>query len=124
MGEDSKVGRPTDYRTEYADTVLEYGEQGKSRAWIAATLGCSRQTLANWEQANPEFLDAMTRARDLSQKWWEDKGQAGMEADKFNATVWAKNMNCRFRDDWVDKQEVEHSGGVRVVSVNETDERI
>jgi len=105
-------GRPTDYRPEYAEQVLAYGEQGKSRAWIAATLGICRQTLANWEEAHPEFLDAMLRARELSQKWWEDEGQKGLTADKFNGTVWAKNMNCRFREDWVDKVETHHSGEV------------
>lgn len=98
------AGRPTKYDPEICDTVISYGESGKSRAWIAATLGISRQTMANWEEAHPEFLDAMTHAKLLAQKWWEDAGQMGMEADKFNATVWAKNMSCRFADEWRDKQ--------------------
>lgn len=105
-------GRPSDYDPSYCDDVVEYGKQGKSRAWIAAELGICRQTLANWEAAHPEFLDATTRARLFSQQWWEDAGQSGMTSDKFNATVWAKNMNCRFRDEWVDKQEVGHSGEI------------
>jgi hypothetical protein len=106
------AGRPTDYREEFCENVVEWGRLGKSRAWIAAELGICRQTLANWEEAHPEFLDATTRAKLLSQRWWEDAGQDGMTSDKFNATVWAKNMNCRFRDEWVDKQEVQHGGEI------------
>lgn len=111
------AGRPSDYDPAYCDDVIEYGKLGKSRAWIAATLGICRQTLANWEAAHPEFLDATSRAKLLSQLWWEDAGQTGMTADKFNATVWAKNMNCRFRDEWVDKQEIEHGGQVTVTKI-------
>lgn len=111
------AGRPTDYREEHCDSVIEWGKLGKSRAWISAELSICRQTLANWEDAHPEFLDAMTRAKLFSQRWWEDAGQNGMTSDKFNATVWAKNMNCRFRDEWVDKQEVQHSGGIAVTKI-------
>lgn len=105
-------GRPSTYSDEYCERVIEWGALGKSRAWIAAEIGISRQTLANWEAAHPEFLDATTHATLLSQKWWEDAGQSGMTSDKFNSTVWAKNMACRFRSEWVDKQEVQHGGEV------------
>ena len=97
-------GRPTKYDPAICDEIVEYGKAGKSRTWIAATLGISRQTMANWEEAQPEFLDATTRARMLAQKWWEDAGQMGMEADKFNGPVWAKNMAARFPDEWREKQ--------------------
>lgn len=104
------AGRPTAYNIAFCDTVIEYGELGKSRAWIAATLGVSRQTLHNWEDAHPEFLDAMTRARDLSQKWWEDAGQEGMTADKFNSSVWSRSMGARFPDDWREVSRQEQTG--------------
>jgi hypothetical protein len=104
------AGRPTDYDPAYCDDVLDYGEQGKSRAWIAATIGVSRQTLHNWEAANPQFLDAMTRARDLAQKWWEDAGQVGISADKFNGSVWSRSMAARFPDDWREVTRQEQTG--------------
>ncbi len=33
-----------------------------------------------------------------------------MVSDKFNSTVWAKNMNCRFPDDWRDVSRQEQTG--------------
>lgn len=68
----SGVGRPTDYRKSFCLRAISYGRQGLSRAIIAAKFDISRQALFDWEKKHPEFLDAMTRARDLAQAWWEE----------------------------------------------------
>jgi len=119
-------GRPTDYRPEYCERVIEWGAQGKSKAWMAAHLGIAKQTLYHWEEAHPEFLDATTRAMSLSQAWWEDAGQQNMATPGFNASIWAKNMSNRFRDDWTDRQEhsgpgggpVQHAHSIEIVIVD------
>lgn len=103
-------GRPTDYDPGFCASVIEYGAKGKSRTWIAATLGCSRQTLHNWEAAHPEFLDAMDRASLLAQLWWEDSGQDGMAKPGFNAAIWSRSMAARFPDEWREKTAHEHGG--------------
>ena len=108
------VGRPSTYNPEYCDEVIELGRQGKSPAQIAATLGVDRQTLHNWADANPEFFAALTRAKTFEQAFWEDEGFKGMKADKFNATVWTKSMQARFRDDYTERQETKHSGAVQI----------
>lgn len=77
---------------------------------MCASLDIVPQTLDNWEKANPEFLEATTRARVYAQMWWEDAGQNGMFGKEFNATIWGRNMSCRFRDDWTEKTSLEHSG--------------
>jgi hypothetical protein len=108
------MARPTDYLPEYCDQVVELGRQGKSHAQIAATLDVSRQTLYNWQAAHPEFLDAIMRARDLAQAWFEDKGQAGLDSSGFNASLWAKQVSCRFRDDYTDQQNIKADITARV----------
>ncbi|HEY8879202.1 MAG TPA: hypothetical protein VIN03_16660 [Roseateles sp.] len=108
------VGRPSGYRPEYCEQVIEWGKQGKSKAWMASQLDISRQTLDNWCDANPEFLDAMTRARAHAQAWWEDQGQAYMlmpqGAGTFNASVWSRSMAARFPEDWREKTSTELTG--------------
>ena len=106
------AGRPTDYDPAYCDAVIEYGRQGKSRAWIAAELMCTRQTLHNWEDAHPAFLDAMRLSGLLAQQWWEDAGQEGIKDKGFNGPVYGKSMAARFPDDWRDNAKLEHSGTV------------
>jgi DNA-binding XRE family transcriptional regulator len=107
--EANKVGRPSDYRAEYVGKVVDLGLNGASHAQIAKALGCSRKTLYAWQAENPEFNDAMGYARDLAQAWFEDIGQANMVAPTqgFKASLWAKQVSCRFADDYTDKTKQE-----------------
>lgn len=106
------MARPTDYREEFCGRVIELGRKGKSKAQIAAALDVSRQTLDAWTKAHPEFLDAINAARDLAQAWWEDQGQTGLYAERFNATAFIFQMKNRFRDDYADATAVKHSGAI------------
>ena len=114
------AGRPTTYDPKFCDKVLELGAEGKSRAQIASALGVAKATIQNWEAAHPEFLAAMTHARDEAQAWWEGMGQAGLTMQGFNASLWAKNVSCRFREDYSEPKNVILSGDaanpVRTVS--------
>lgn len=105
------MSRPTLYLPDYCEQVIELGRQGKSHAQIAAALGVSRQTLYNWQDAHPEFLDAITHARDLAQAWFEDKGQEGLATPGFNASLWAKQVSARFPDDYTERTKRELTGG-------------
>ena len=71
------VGRPSKYKPEYCQMVINWGKQGKSKAWMCGTLEVTRQTFENWAKEYPEFLDAMDIAMTTSQVWWEDTGQLG-----------------------------------------------
>lgn len=108
------AGRPTLYVETMCDTVRDLGKLGKSKAQIASALGINRDTLREWGKDRPEFSAALKEAQDLALSWWEDEGQAGLKADKFNAVLFIFQMKNRFRDDYRDKQEVEHSGGVEL----------
>lgn len=104
------MGRPTDYTPLYCVQVIELGRAGKSHAQIAAALDVARQTLHNWCDVRPEFLDAMKRARDLSQAWWEQSAQDGLATPGYNAALWAKSMPARFPDDYSERSKVELTG--------------
>jgi hypothetical protein len=103
-------GRPTAYDPAFCDAVIEAGKQGKSVTWIADHLGVVKQTLHNWMAAHPEFLDAMTRAKQAAQVWWEDTGQSNMLTQGFNASVWSRSMAARFPEDWREVKGTELSG--------------
>lgn len=107
------AGRPTIYDPAHCERVIELGREGKSHAQIAAALDVARMTLYEWASRHPEFSDAITRAKDLAQAWFEDRGQAGLSSREFNASLWAKQVSCRFREDYTDtsKQEISGPGG-------------
>ena len=52
-------GRPTDYKPEYCKRVIAMGKRGKSPAQMASALGVARQTIDNWGEKHPKFLDAL-----------------------------------------------------------------
>ncbi|AEY69675.1 putative terminase small subunit [Brucella phage V_19] len=105
-------GRPTLYRPEYCETVIELGKQGDSLAQMAAHFDVSRQTIENWASDHPEFLAALSRAKVHCQAWWEKAGREGMflGGGGFNAAVWKKSMEARFREDYTERQEVHQTG--------------
>jgi len=104
------AGRPTDYRPEYCDTVIELGKLGKSVVQMACALDVAKSTLYLWAETIPEFSDAFTRARQWAQDWWETQGQCGLTADKFNASLWSRSMAARFPEDYQERKGVELSG--------------
>ena len=114
------VGRPTDYRPEYCETVIELGRKGKSRHQIAAHLDIAVNTLALWEGKHILFMQSMLRANQLAQAWFEDKAQNGMETREFNANLWKLQTYNRFRDSYSDRQavDVNHSGQVGMESAD------
>lgn len=89
---------------------MAMGREGASRAEWCAELDISFQTLRNWEETYPEFLESATRARQLSQAWWEKQGRFGIWNPKFNASAYSLQVRNRFPSDWTDKQSHEHSG--------------
>ena len=113
------VGRPTDYKPEYCERVVELGKEGFSHAQIAAELDVCRNTLYNWANDNPEFLSAILKARDYSQAWFEKVAQNNMltPTPGFSAQLWAKQVSARFPDDYTDKQKQEVSGTLSGLTV-------
>ena len=106
----ARAGRPTKYKKEFCALVIELGKEGVSRAGWAAQIDIAIATLYNWEEQQPEFLVATTRARDLSLAWWNKQGRKGIWSREFNAPAYRLQVMNRFSKDWRDKQEHEHSG--------------
>ena len=101
------AGRPSKYDPSFCEKVEELGALGKSRIWIATELGVIDETLREWAKVHPEFSVSLTRAKQLEQRWWEDKGQDSLEASVFNGGMWAKNMAARFKE-WRETQDINH----------------
>lgn len=118
MTEAAPEGRPTTYKPGYCERVIELGKLGKSKAQMCAEFDVSRQTIDNWAAAQPEFLEALNRAMVHCQAWWEQKGADGLEKPGFNAAVWKKSMEARFRDDYTERREVTGKDGGPIATDN------
>lgn len=111
-------GRPTLYRDEFCDEAIELGRQGKSRNSIACHFEVVMSTIQNWEAAHPQFLAAMTRAKQLEMLWWENLAQdhmvEGTDGKRLNTGAWSRSMAARFPNDYRDNSKLELAGKLDV----------
>lgn len=113
--------RPSEYKPEHCQTVIDCGKAGKSKIQMAVACGVSRtQTLDDWAAKNAEFSTALNMAMALSQDWWETQGQIGVfdEAGrKLNGTYY-KQMSARFPDSsWREQKTLEVVGNSEAAPV-------
>lgn len=101
-------GRPTKYEPGFCEMLIAHMEQGFSFESFAGVLRVSKQTIYNWSEEFPEFLDAKRQGTELSRLWWEKTGHNGMfmggKDNPFNSTIWVFSMKNRFG--WRDRTEV------------------
>ena len=108
-------GRPSKYEEKYCEKVISLGKQGLSITQMALELDIHKDTLYEWKKNHTEFSDAVKKARDYSQAYWENalsKAALGKnDADTVpNPTLMIFQMKNRFPDEWREKQVQEHVG--------------
>jgi transposase len=110
------AGRPTKYDPAMCETVIECGEQGMGKLEMCKELRIDYSTFEAYQEKHTEFSQAVKRALQLSQAWWEGKGREATfgGVDGFNATSYIFNMKNRFREDWRDKHDHEVNGNLGV----------
>lgn len=104
------TGRPTKYRPEMCERVVELFSQGASKAEVCADLRINFDTCREWEVSNKDFSEAIRNGLVLAEAWWSNKGKEGMESKNFNPAIWIFNMKNRFRHNWRDTTEHELTG--------------
>ncbi len=113
------AGRPSTYDPAYCEMVIEHMREGASLTSFAAEIGVARATLNVWMEAHPEFLDAVHAGKAKCAAWWEKVARANAQNGTGNATLTVFGLKNMSPDDWREKQEVEHSGGVTFQTVYE-----
>lgn len=120
-------GRPSKYDPSMCDEVIKLGKEGKSLVQMASALGVSRDTLHQWtrDEDKREFSDALVRAREESQAWWEEQNRLGLFSKDFNAAAFKVGAQARFPADYRDKQQIEHVGAnggpIETVDLSDTE---
>jgi hypothetical protein len=107
-------GRPSSYRPEYCDVIIEAGKEGWSLTATAAKLGAHRETLLNWGAAHPEFLDVLKAHKAHRAHWWEERlrdvAQNGGAPGQVTACIFG--LKNAVPEEWrdVQHQHLEHTG--------------
>lgn len=108
------IGRPTKYKPEMCDKVIELGKIGASKHEMALELDVAMSTFDVWQNENKAFSEAVRQAVQFSQAWWEKNGRIATFGghEGFNATSYIFNMKNRFRESWNDKTETHVTGEI------------
>lgn len=141
-------GRPSDYRSEYAEQARNYCLLGATDKDLAGFYGVSEQTINTWKQKHPEFLESIKEgkenadARVAQSLFHRATGYSHPEDKIFNhngeplvvptikhyppdataAIFWLKN---RRKQDWRDRHEVTGKDGEPIqVSISSKDAEV
>ena len=111
----AKKGRPSVYDESKNESVIKLMSRGASIVEVADLLDIRRETIYDWcneesPRFNKTFSNTIKKGLEKSQVWWEKQGRTNLDNTKFNWTGWFMNVKNRFRDDWADKKQIEHSG--------------
>jgi len=133
MSEKKKEGRPTSYKPEYAEMIIDFFaaarvSEGEERAEatifptlarFACNIGVHRETLMNWANAkdsegaliNPEFFDSYKRAKEYQEAFIYEGGMSGAVNPTF--AIWSAKAILGHRD--TDAQQTEEAKPLSIV---------
>lgn len=109
----AKAGRPTKYKPEYCDQLVDHMTDGYSFESFAGKCEVNIDTLYHWCTIHPSFSEAKKIAVEKCRLFWERMGIEGLRYKDFNATVWIFNMKNRFkwRDNYSEVEQTEKPQG-------------
>ena len=111
-----KRGRPTAYRPEFCEMLIEHMAQGFSFTSFAAKINVNQDTLYNFLKAQKDFDEAKKLGENLSLMKWEKIGIDQAEGNnRGNAASYIFNMKNRFAKlGWTDKVEVDQKIDIEI----------
>ena len=99
-------GRPTEYRPEYCQLVIEFMSKGNSLTAFAGHILVGRETVYGWIRSRPDFSDACARARSARVAWLERKLLRSRKGAVTSAAIFA--LKNAAPDEWRDVKQTEH----------------
>lgn len=110
MGFESKVkkpnGRPTKYKKEYCEMLIEHMSKGLSFASFAGTVKANVDTLYEWVKVQPNFSDAFKQGQGLRAQYIEGlalQAASGGKGSPQMLIFLLKNLGTKY--DFKDKTE-------------------
>ncbi len=81
--------------------IAKIYEEGGSDVEVAKALNITEAAFFSLMEENPAFATFVERGRTMAKAWWYEKARAGIQADKFNTSLF--NFVMKNRWGWADK---------------------
>lgn len=98
-------GRPTKYKPQYCEEMLEMARTGRGPTAFAAQIGVARSSLYEWAKDNKAFSDALERSKQLVEEYLVEMGMENMFSKDFNTKIWEMFLKCQHG--WRDKDKTD-----------------
>ena len=115
---ETPFGRPTKYDPAFCDVVRETMALGYSKSATAGKLGVCKSTFDNWCAEYPDFLGAAKDGEMLRTLKLETDLLSAPDGPTVTSRIFA--LKNAAPDEWRDKQQVEHSGAMKIEAVQMT----
>lgn len=110
-------GRPSEYRPEYCDLVIDRMGQGFSLTAFAGMIRVAKDTVYEWIKVHREFSDAVSRARPARLAALEAKLLRSRKGAETTAAIFA--LRNADPDEWRDVKHQEHSHSLKVETLTD-----
>jgi hypothetical protein len=105
-------GRPTKYDPAMCEAVEAFMGQGYSRMAAAGHIGICYATFREWVELHPEFSAAVKRGQAVRTVFLERGLLDAETGPQVTSRIFA--LKNAAPDEWRDKTETQHSGGVKI----------
>lgn len=104
-----KFGRPTKYKKEYCELLVQHMSQGLSFESFAGEIDVNRDTVHEWATRHKDFSEAKRRGEAKSRIIWEKilVGGATGKIKNYNATSAIFALKNKFPKEWRDRKEID-----------------
>ena len=93
----AKTGRPTTFKPEYCEDIIDFMSTGKSFTQWCASKMITRDTATEWMYKDQNFADSYKIAKHLCEAAWECKVQNSVNDRSVNFGVLKMYMGHRFK---------------------------
>jgi hypothetical protein len=102
------MGRPTLYKPEYCQMLIDHMASGMSFYTFAAVIKCSPDTCNEWVHVHKDFSAAKIKGKALELEWWENLLRAGAagKVPGYNAASVIFALKNKMPSMWRDKHEI------------------
>ena len=124
MEREMTTGRPTAFKEEYCEMLIDHMSQMLSYESFAGVIGVCRATIYHWEKIHPQFSDAKKRGHAQLLLSMEKLGLQGITGDLkgFNASTYIFTMKNKCA--WVDKAEVDQTNTSIQINLDPEDVKV
>jgi hypothetical protein len=106
----------------WKEIILQMGREGAQHTHIMERFDLARDTFYALINRDKDFCDTVKKAQTFAQNYWmkfmEDAFKNG-DSKSINSNLWSLVMRNRFKEDWSEKQYIDHSTNGEKITSND-----